>query len=232
MHDWEIIGARDPFFGVLASDEYRLASFDASARERFYASGSATVTEILKSFDAEFGARPSQGVALDIGCGVGRLTFAMAGVVPHVIGYDVAEAMLRIAREKAPANASFTTQLPDGPFGWVNTLIVFQHIPPPEGLALLRAALDRLAPGGFASIQVTAWTTGSPQQDGMFARLRRLRNRQFHRRAGRNVQPLIRMYDYNLSDVVRQFAECGIDRLVLRHTAHGDHHGVQIFGRR
>jgi SAM-dependent methyltransferase len=231
-HDWEIIAARDPFFGVLVADEFRADRIDDAARQRFYETGRADIAQVLEMFDAEFGARPSQGTALDIGCGVGRLAYAMATIVPKVVGYDVAESMVSVAQAGAPPNASFTTQLPEGPFSWINSFIVFQHIPSEEGLALLRSALDRLAPGGFASIQLTAWNTQPPQPDSLLDRFRRWRNLRIHRQPGRNVQPLIRMHDYNFSEVMRCFMDRGMSRLVLRHTAHGEHHGAWVLARR
>lgn len=231
-HDWEIIASRDPFFGVLVADEFRADRMDAAGRERFYDTGRAYVASVLQMFDADFGARPSDGTGLDIGCGVGRLTYAMAAVMPHVVGYDVAESMVRVASEHAPPNASFTTSLPDGPFSWINSFIVFQHIPPAEGLALLNAALDRLAPGGFASIQITAWNAQAPRPQTPLDRIRRWRNLRIHRQPGRDVQPLIQMHDYNFSDVMRCFMDRGMSRLVLRHTEHGDHHGAWVLARR
>lgn len=231
-HDWEIIASRDPFFGVLVDEDFRADRIDAAARQRFYDTGRDYVANVFEMFDAEFGAHPSEGAALDIGCGVGRLTYAMAGAMPTVVGYDIAESMVRIAREGAPPNATFATKLPEGPFHWINSFIVFQHIPPAEGLALLRAALDRLAPGGFASIQLTGWNTQPAPVQSLLDRIRRSRNLRIHRQPGRNVQPLIRMYDYNFSDVMRCFMDRGMSRLVLRHTAHGDHHGASVLARR
>lgn len=231
-HDWEIIASRDPFFGVLVDEGFRANRMDVAARERFYETGKSYVAEVFGMFDAEFGAHPTEGAALDIGCGVGRLTYAMAGAMPQVAGYDVADSMVRIARENAPPNATFATTLPDGPFSWINSFIVFQHIPPVEGLALLNSALDHLAPGGFVSIQITAWNTQPPPSQNLLDRVRRWRNLRIHRQAGRNVQPLIRMHDYNFSDVMRCFMDRGMSRLVLRHTAHGEHHGAWVLARR
>ncbi len=100
---------------------------------------------VLDWFGADVGERPSGGCALDIGCGAVRLTHAHAADVQNATGNDVSEAMLRIAREGAPANASLTGQLPPGPFDWINSYIAFQHIPPAEGLALLSRMLERAA---------------------------------------------------------------------------------------
>ena len=52
-----------------------------------------------------------------------------------------------------------------------------------------------------------------------------------HRAAG-SVDPLIRMHDYNFSDVLKRVTAAGFERLVLRHTEHNGHHGAWIIGRR
>ena len=145
-HDWEIIAQRDPYYGVLSSPAFRSGAITPEARQHFYATGDEDIARLLGWFDQDIAARPSSGRAVDIGCGVGRLTHAIAKIVPAVSGYDVAESMLAIARSEAPPNADFSTTLPPGPFSWINSYIVFQHIPPDEGLKLIDAALNRATP--------------------------------------------------------------------------------------
>ena len=75
-----------------------------------------------------------RGRGLDFGCGAGRLTFAMAKYAKEVVGVDVAEGMLRVARERIDVrkirNVELRTTLPAEQVDWINSLIVFQHIPP------------------------------------------------------------------------------------------------------
>jgi SAM-dependent methyltransferase len=230
-HDWEIIGSRDPWFGVLSSSEYRADQVDEEKRKSFYATGVDDITYVLDVFNADLGARPSDGAVLDIGCGVGRLCYAMAKVMPAVTGYDVSESMLKIARADAPANLTLTSTLPTGAFSWINSYIVFQHIPPAEGLQLLRSCLALASPGAFASIQITGWRENGPPTKPL-ARLRRRLRMFLHRSRGKQVDPLIQMHDYNFSDVMRCFAEAGFGRVVLRHTCHGLHHGAWFIARK
>jgi SAM-dependent methyltransferase len=233
MHDWDIIAARDPFFGVLSSDEYRADRIDAEAIRRFYETGEQDIQRVLEWFDTDLGAGPTQGTALDIGCGVGRLSHAMARVMPGVVGYDVSEVMLRIARDTAPANLTLTHALPSGPFDWINSYIVFQHIPPTEGLELLANCLDQAAPKAFLSVQLTGWRDGPPPPpDSLRTRFQIWRRLQRHRKAGQSAEHLIQMYDYNFSAVLRVITERGFSRIVLRHTAHGRHHGAWFLAQR
>lgn len=233
MHDWDIIAARDPFFGVLSADEYRADRIDADALRRFYETGEQDIQRVLEWFDADLGARPTQGTALDIGCGVGRLSHAMARVMTSVVGYDVSEVMLRIARNTAPANLTLTNTLPSGPFHWINSYIVFQHIPPTEGLQLLANCLDQAAPDAFLSVQLTGWRDGLPSPpDSLLARFQIWRMLQRHRKAGQAAEHLIQMYDYNFSAVLRLITGHGFSRIVLRHTVHGRHHGAWFLAQR
>lgn len=230
-HDWEIIGSRDPWFGVLSSSEFRADQIDEDARKRFYATGVTDIANVLAMFDADFSARPTEGTALDIGCGVGRLSFAIAQVMPQVAGYDVSDSMLKIARTYAPPNLKLSSNLPSGPFSWINSFIVFQHIPPAEGLQLLKTCLAMSAPGAFASIQITGWRDGGKPAKPL-AGLRRKARMLLHRGEGKPVDPLIQMHDYNYSDVTRCFVEAGFDRVVLHPTYHAPHHGAWFIARK
>jgi SAM-dependent methyltransferase len=230
-HDWEVIASRDAFFGVVSADEYRAGKLDADARARFYASGRQDIARLLEWMDVDLRARPA-GRALDIGCGVGRLSHAMAAHVREVVGYDVSATMIAHAREGAPANLALTTAFPAGPFDWINSYIVFQHIPPAEGLALLDACLAAAAPRAILSLQLTGWRDGAQPSASLPARARRWLQRLTHRRPGQRVDALIRMHDYNFSDVLQRATAHGFSRVVLRHTQHAGHHGAWLLAQR
>lgn len=231
-HDWEIIARRDPWFGVLSNPAFRAGAITPEHRRAFYASGEEDIARLLQWFDHDIGARPSIGRALDIGCGVGRLTYAMAKIVPAVTGYDVAESMLALAREQAPANAEFSTTLPSGPFAWINSYIVFQHIPPPEGLRLIEDALSRSARDCFLSLHITFWRDHAQPRNNLFSNARRELARAASRKGDSDAAQLIRMHDYPMGDVMRLVTAAGFERVVMRHTNHDGHHGAWLISRR
>lgn len=231
-HDWELIAARDPYFGVVSSEAYRIGRMDEAARRHFYLTGAADIGQLLSWFDRDLGARPSGGKALDIGCGVGRLTHAMAEHVTEAAGYDVSATMIALARETAPANAVFSTDLPVGPFDWINSYIVFQHIPPKEGLRLLDRCLDAAAPGALLSLHFTGWRDGALPGRNPLARLSQWMQHNASRRPGRPAETLIHMHDYNFSEVLRRLTAHGFERVVVRHTNHAGHHGGWLLSRR
>jgi SAM-dependent methyltransferase len=155
----------------------------------------------------------------------------MARRAAEVWGYDISPSMLALARTRAPPNLVLSTDLPEGPFDWINSFIVFQHIPPAEGLALLDACLARCAPQAFLSLQFTFWRDGRQPNPHPLAQFRRSVQRRRAREAGA-ADDLIRMYDYDLGDIAKRLTAAGFPRLVLRHTCHARHHGAWILARR
>ena len=89
--------------------------------------------------------------ALDVGCGAGALALALAPLVRQVVGIDRVPELLALARDRAPANATFVeadaTRLPyeDASFGLAGTLRTLHHVPRPE---LVVAELARVTQRG------------------------------------------------------------------------------------
>jgi SAM-dependent methyltransferase len=235
-HDWEIVAADEPYFGVLVHDKFRKSALTPQSLDEFYESGRAELATVSTWLQAATGAQPA-GRVLELGCGVGRHSLAFAEAGFDVVGYDVSQTMLARARERLAQNPSgksvrFTTELPDGPFDWLHSFIVLQHIPPDEGLRLLCAALSRLAPGAFLSIQVTIWRDRRLSPSGLKRRIGR-QGRLWLARLGLGpAAHLIQMYDYDLGALARACVAAGFANLALRHTDHGGHHGVWMLGRK
>lgn len=102
---------------------------------------------------------------LDLGCGVGDLTRAMARRHPAAsfIGIDVSEAMLDLARAQPKGPGTIRYVLGDGRtlprVGALNgawSVIVFQHIPEDAKRGYVREVSDRLKPGGVFRFQFVA----------------------------------------------------------------------------
>jgi SAM-dependent methyltransferase len=228
--DWRRLGATDPYWGVISHPDYKAENLTPANLEAFYASGQAETAELVRRLQHAAGARPA-GRALDFGCGTGRLTEAMAAHVEEAVGYDISPGMLEQARERG-GKATYVGALPDGPFDWINSFMVFQHIPPPRGLALIEALLARLAPGGVVSLHVTIWSEAHlrpPAAPGW----RRLAEPLLARLRLARLKPgTILMYDYDLSAVVERLNRAGVGEIGLVPTDHDGHHGVIILGRR
>ena len=103
--DWEEIGRSNPYFGVLTDPRYKTANLNGQALAAFFASGEADISwasEVQKRRYPDF----APGSALDFGCGVGRLTRALAAATGDAFGVDVSEAMLAEAADRAGAEAN------------------------------------------------------------------------------------------------------------------------------
>src|SRR5262249_1384435 len=101
--------------------------------------------------------------ALDIGCGVGRVTRALAGRFEHALGVDASATMVAHAQR---LNAEFPGcefrvlpageigELDPAPFDLVRAVLVLQHLPPEGAERALRALVGLLRPDGVAIFQL------------------------------------------------------------------------------
>lgn len=129
----------------------------------FWAEGPRVVDVMLERSDAP--AIPADAVTLDIGCGVGRLTRALADRSAHVHAVDVSAEMLDRARKMLATHGNITfhhgdgttlATLPDASIDVAISFVVFQHIPDPAvTLGYIRELGRVLRPGGWTVFQVS-----------------------------------------------------------------------------
>lgn len=226
--DWNTLGETEPFFAVLTDERFLRERMSDDDREAFFATGEADIARI---FDLVPDFKPRS--ALDFGCGVGRLTRALAKRVDRVAGVDAAESMLRIARENVPETA-FSSTIPNERFDLIVSLIVFQHIPVRRGEAFLDELLGRLEPGGVAALHFTFRRPGSALR--RIARVLRARVPLVHRLAqrirGERPMPYMQMNEYDFDRVLAIIRRhgCGEPRIVP--TNHGGIEGAIMLIRR
>jgi SAM-dependent methyltransferase len=156
---WESWAKRDPYFAVLAANEYR-GDLSPETRTAFFASGDEHIAKTFDIIRRHLAPGFAPRSALDFGCGVGRNTIPLARIC-RTVGIDVSPTMLELARRNAAefgANATFAHE-PDGHFDLVHSVITFQHIPVDRGLELARRLLDHLNAGGIAALHFTCGNT-------------------------------------------------------------------------
>ena len=79
--DWEALGRLDPLWAIYSDPKRQHGKWDL---EEFFRSGQDDVSALME--EAERIGRPSERVsALDFGCGVGRLTRALAKHFNHCV---------------------------------------------------------------------------------------------------------------------------------------------------
>jgi trans-aconitate methyltransferase len=153
--DWDDLGLVDPFWAVLAADDKRGGGWEST---EFFATGEADVEQMLATA-AELGRPSRRERVLDFGCGVGRLTRALARRFDEAVGVDVSERMLDHARRlnADTPNVTFTNaeHPPAGRFDLVVANLVLQHLP--SG-AVARVYMGRLVeaarPDGLVVFQL------------------------------------------------------------------------------
>ena len=228
--DWRELGASNPYWGVISHPDFQAENITPERIEQFYESGPFHIGPMVADLEKLTGVKPS-GRALDFGCGVGRLAEAMLAYADEVTGVDISPGMLELARARG-SKVRYVDTIPDEQFDWINSFIVFQHIPPARGEQIFETLLSKLAPGGMISLQLTIWREAGhvwPEERGLRRLFQAARQRRWARRL-----PLgqILMFDYNLSRIVRLVNLAGIQDIRLVSTDHGGHHGVIILGRK
>ncbi len=166
---WRAFGESEPHWSVLTDPAYRAERIGETARA-FYRSGEAEIDRVRRDFaraGADFAALSR---VLDYGCGVGRVSAAFARAGKAVIGVDVSEPHLALARKACegvgPGRAEFRrltrlAEIDDLPqVDLLFSVIVLQHNPPPVIAEILSRALARVAPGGYAWFQLPTYMEG------------------------------------------------------------------------
>ena len=158
---WNAFGEQDPLWAILSDPAKRGRGWDDDLEE-FFASGRAEVDDVLRGL-ADRGIAVQKGRALDFGCGVGRLTRALAERFDSCDGVDLAASMIERARElgddgeriRFRHNAAPDLRLfGDESFDFVLSLIVLQHMEPGLMRGYMREFVRVLRPRGVAFFSV------------------------------------------------------------------------------
>ncbi len=155
---WTTLGREDPLWAVLSRPDKRGGRWDA---DEFLATGRAEIDAQMAALVA-WGLPRRRGLALDFGCGAGRLTRALAMHFDEALGVDVSAGMLDTARALNAdiGNVRFvenaTPRLPmvaDASVDFVYSCMTLQHIPSVLAQGYVEEFLRVLAPGGVAGFQ-------------------------------------------------------------------------------
>jgi SAM-dependent methyltransferase len=155
---WDHIAAENAFFGVVSRDEFE--SPEAVDLDRFWKTGRQDVDSLLTLVGVE-ATQPL--VALEIGCGLGRMTHRFAERFAFVYALDVSPAMLEEAGrhwghlenvEWVLGSGEDLGRMADAQVDWIFSFWVLQHIPRAEvALNYVRETGRVLKVGGRAFLQ-------------------------------------------------------------------------------
>jgi SAM-dependent methyltransferase len=160
---WTNLGDTEPHWSVATHDKFKTKNF-AQHEEEFYQSG-VTQVGVLEGITRRAGLELNPAATvLELGCGTGRVTHALASAFARVIAVDISPGNMRLCQEKLRAmgktNVEYVLlQSPEeiqnlAPFDLFFTTIVLQHNPPPVIYYFLDHILGKLRKPGMAYFQV------------------------------------------------------------------------------
>jgi SAM-dependent methyltransferase len=159
---WTKMGKQEPYFTVAAHEKFKMANIPNNKGE-FFRSGFETLGEIeaiTNRYDVDIRKYKD---CFELGCGVGRMTGALASAFDKVFGMDISASHLAVAAEELSKagrtnvefrkfdNLASIDALPD--FDFFTSFYVIQHNPPPIAAVLLEKILAKLRVGGAACFQ-------------------------------------------------------------------------------
>lgn len=159
QNHWDQLGKDDPFWAVLTDPSKSGGRWEP---KEFFQTGVTQIASLLEETTA-LNVPVQRGRALDFGCGVGRLSQALAVHFEEVHGVDISPSMLAHAnrfnqhagRCHYHLNAESNLRLfPDQHFDFICSPITLQHIEPVYEKLYLREFFRILRPGGIAAFQV------------------------------------------------------------------------------
>lgn len=134
--DWDDLSRVDPLWAILTSGEHRQGKWNL---EEFFQTGVVEVARVMQRA-YHLGLPQEKRAALDFGCGVGRLTRALAGHFERCLGVDISDNMISKARElhREWPTCRFVLSvsadlgaLEESSFDLIYSNIVLQHLPNP-----------------------------------------------------------------------------------------------------
>jgi SAM-dependent methyltransferase len=158
---WELLGQRNPLGAILTDNTGAIRQWDL---DEFFATGRVDAERFdtdLKQIQPAV----SRVKALDFGCGVGRVTRALAEYFDQVVGVDIASSMIAEARRLNAdvARTSFVVnraphlrQFQSRSFNVIYCRLVLQHLHPRFVHRYIPELIRLLAPGGVLMFQIPA----------------------------------------------------------------------------
>jgi ubiquinone/menaquinone biosynthesis C-methylase UbiE len=155
--NWDRLAQLDAMWAVLSDATKFGGKWD---RREFFATGEGILTR-LEAIERA-GARIRYGVAVDFGCGLGRVSQWLAKRFSRVVGVDISPRMLELAEHynSEPAPITFVLgneeniPLATSSADFVYSFIALQHVPRPLQERYLREFCRIARPGGHLGFQV------------------------------------------------------------------------------
>ncbi len=164
---WSRYGETEPHWSVITDDRFRATEIEAN-QAAFHQSAERDLNRLNAWLKRN--AITLQGVCAEYGCGVGRVTGALARQFDRVIGFDISQPHLRVAEAVLRSQRIENVELVHvrsqeqldrlAGIDLFYSVIVLQHNPPPIIADVLDHAFAGLNPGGVAYFQLATYGLG------------------------------------------------------------------------
>lgn len=165
QRNWDQFGRTDPLWAIRTSEGKQGNKW---ALEEFFATGESEI-EATFQYIASLGVTVPRGTALDFGCGIGRLTQAIALRFERTYGVDIAVSMIEKARQHNRHGNHCTYVLNevdhlgifgDHSFDFICSHITLQHMQPTYAKKYIGEFLRLLRPAGVLVFQLPSKRVG------------------------------------------------------------------------
>ncbi len=161
-------GKRDPLWAIITWGDKKGGKWNA---DEFFETGKQEIREVMQYVE-KLGLLQQRGRALDFGCGVGRLTQALANYFEEVVGIDIAPSMVKLAKQYNRfgarciyyVNGADDLRLfSDQEFHFIYSNIVLQHMRPDYSKSYIKEFLRVLKPQGVLIFQLPSRDLATPR---------------------------------------------------------------------
>ncbi|HEV8413950.1 MAG TPA: class I SAM-dependent methyltransferase [Bryobacteraceae bacterium] len=155
---WDRQAHSDPMWAILTDPAKAGGRWNV---DEFFATGVRDISSVMEQA-AAWGKPVARSSALDFGCGIGRLSQALADHFDHVYGVDISPKMIELARQHNRKGsrveyrcnpAANLGEFEDASIDMVYSWITLQHVRALYARRYMREFLRVLAPGGLLLFQ-------------------------------------------------------------------------------
>lgn len=161
--NWESLAKTDPMWAILSDPNKKGNKWDLND---FLATGEKEIGDLISYIETSLKIKGDRLAALDFGCGMGRLSLALAKYYEQVIGIDISETMINLANQVLDGhrnnlngrvtyilNNSNAIPLEDNKCDLIYSNIVLQHMNSDNALFYITEFVRVLKKDGLAVFQ-------------------------------------------------------------------------------
>jgi ubiquinone/menaquinone biosynthesis C-methylase UbiE len=219
MKNWEKFAETDPLWAIYTDKKKRGNKWQI---DEFFATGEKYVSDLFMFVEASK-VKVSFGKVFDFGCGVGRITQALANRFDEAYGVDISPTMIELAQKYNRFgcschyyvnNADDLKLFADNTFDFVHSVIVLQHMKPKFAKVYLKEFLRITCPNGIIAFQEPSHIISSKKPKVM------LQQSIIHAKAALTKKPFMDMNGIKRTELESFIKEINGDLINVKHDNH------------